>query len=141
MKFIKALSVVEKKTLEEAHKHHPQFRVRHRAQALLLSARGYSIVQLQRFLEVGRDTVSIWFDCWESKGVVGLFDEARSGRPPIFTLAEQDKLKAYVDENPHQLKEAATRLEEEVGKSASLDTYKRFLKKHTAMSGSVAVIL
>jgi transposase len=138
MKFIKPLSEVEKQTLEEAHRNHPQFRARHRAQALLLNARGYSIVQLQRIFEVGRDTVSGWLDRWEFDGIVGLSDEVRSGRPPIFTLEEQDKFKTLVDKNPHQLKEAATRLREAVGKDASLYTYKRLLKKHTATPGNVA---
>jgi len=137
MKFIKPLSEVEKQTLEEAHRNHPQFRARHRAQALLLNARGYSIVQLQRIFEVGRDTVSGWLDRWEFDGIVGLSDEVRSGRPPIFTVEEQDKFKTFVDKNPHQLKEAATRLREEVGKDASLYTYKRLLKKHMAIPGNV----
>jgi len=137
LKFIKPLSHVEKQTLEEAHRNHSTFRVRYRAQALLLNARGYSVVQLQNLFQVGRDTVSAWLDRWEREGIVGLFDEVRSGRPPIFTHDEQDKLKTYVDENPHQLKEAAARLNEETGKHASLYTHKRALKKITATSGSV----
>jgi transposase len=139
MKFIKPLTEIEKLTLNEAHRNHPQFRVRHRAQALLLNARGYSIVKLKSVFEVSRDTVSSWLDRWENDGIVGLFDEARSGRPRIFTPEEQDKFKTYIDENPHQLKEAATRLSEEVGKSASPDTYKRILKNLTT-PGNVAVI-
>ena len=57
MKFIKPLSEVEKRTLEDARRSHHRFRVRNRAQALLLNARGYSIAQLQKIFEVGRDTV------------------------------------------------------------------------------------
>jgi transposase len=129
MKFIKPLSEIEKLTLQEAYMNHPQFRVRHRAHALLLNNRGYSIAQLQHVFEVNRDTVSAWLDRWENDGITGLFDGVRSGRPTIFTLEEQDKFRNYVDENPHQLKEAVTKLREEVGKDASLDTYKRFLKK------------
>lgn len=129
MKFIAPLSEAERQTLENAHRNHPQFRVRCRAQALLLNGMGYPIVQLQHIFEVGRDTVSIWIDRWESNGIVGIFDEVRSGRPPIFTLEEQQKLQIYVNENPHQLKEAATRLQDEIGKVASLYTYKRCLKK------------
>jgi transposase len=137
MKFIKPLSEVEKLTLEEAYKHHGQFRVRHRAHALLLSGRGYTIEQLQAIFEVKRDTISAWLDRWERDGIVGLFDQARSGRPNIFTLEEQHKFKGYIDENPHQLKEAANKLSEEVGKHASLYTYKRFLKNITTL-GNVA---
>jgi transposase len=129
MKYIKPLSEVEKLTLAEAYQHHPQFRVRYRAQVLLLSGRGYTIDQLQPIFEVKRDTISAWLDRWEQNGIVGLFDLARSGRPSIFTLEEQNKFKGYIDENPHQLKEAANKLSEEVGKHASLNTYKRFFKK------------
>ena len=137
LKFIKPLSEVEKQTLEEVRRNHPQFRVRNRAQALLLNARAYPITQLQDLFEVGRDTISAWLNGWESKGIVGIFDEARSGRPSIFTPDEKSKFKVLVDENPHQLSESAARLQDETGKQASLFTYKRFLKKQT-MFGNAA---
>jgi len=129
MKFLKKLSEVEKLTLKEAHKNHPQFRVRNRAHALLLSVKGFPINKLQNIFEVGRDTVSSWLRSWEIDGITGLFDKPRSGRPPIFTPEDFTILKTYVDENPHQLKEAATRLEEKIGKKASIHTYKRLIKK------------
>lgn len=129
MIFLKPLSDVEKLTLEEARRNHPQFRVRTRAHALLLSARDFSRLQLQNIFEVGCDTVSAWIHGWEDRGIVGLFDEARSGRPPIFTSGDLIELKSYVDENPHQLKDAATQLQEKTGKKASIHTYKRSLKK------------
>jgi transposase len=138
MKFVKPLSEVERRTLEEAHRNHPQCRSRGRAQALLLSARGYSIAQLQNIFEVRRDTISGWLDRWELNGVVGLLDDFRSGRPPIFTLEEQKQFKTYVDENPHQLKAAVIRLQEETGKDAGLYTYKRFLKRPAATRGNAA---
>lgn len=141
MKFVKPLSEVEKQTLEEAYRNHPQHRVRDRAQALLLSARGYSIAQLRNIFVVRRDTISSWLDRWELNGVVGLLDDVRSGRPAIFTVEEQDQFKTYVDENPHQLKAAVTRIQEETGKDASLYTYKRFLKRATTTPGNVAGIL
>jgi transposase len=136
MKFVKPLLEVEKQTLEEAHRNHPQFRARNRAQAVLLSARGYSIARLRDIFEVRRDTVSGWLDRWERDGIAGLMDEARSGRPPVFTWQEQQRFKTCVDENPHQLKAAAARLQEETGKKASLHTYRRFLKKPAAIHGS-----
>jgi transposase len=108
LKFIEPLSEIEKLTLKEAYKNHPQSRVRQRAEALLLNGRGYSIVQLQHIFEVNRDTVSAWIDRRENHGITGLFDEIRSGRPPIFTLEEMNKFKTYVDENPHQLNRSLT---------------------------------
>ncbi|MDI1294265.1 MAG: hypothetical protein PSV18_16235 [Methylobacter sp.] len=45
------------------------------------------------------------------------------------TVEEQAVFLGYIDENPHQPKTAAARLLEETGKEASLDTFKRILKK------------
>lgn len=129
MKFLKELSADEMLTLEEARRNHKQFRVRNRAHALLLSARGYSIVQLQNIFDVGRDAVSSWLNGWEVFGIIGLFDGARSGRPRIHTPEDLIVLKTYVSENPHQLKEAVARLEDEIGKVASIHTHKRSLKR------------
>lgn len=38
---------------------------------------------------VGRDTISDWFNRWESEGFTGLVDLPKSGRPPIFSEAEK----------------------------------------------------
>lgn len=53
-----------------------------------------------------------------------------------FTVEEQAVFLGYIDENPHQPKAAAARLLEETGKEASLDTFKRILKK-VPMLGNV----
>ena len=129
MKFIAPLSEAEHKTLTEAYRNHPSFRARQRAHALLLNARGYSMTQLAGWFEVRLETVSSWLSHWEDNGVVGLFDPPRSGRPPRFTPEEVEQFAHHVDENPHQIKAAAARLEEETGKTASMDTFKRLLKK------------
>jgi len=129
MKFIAPLSEAEKLTLTEAYRNHQAFRARQRAHALLLNARGYSMQELSQWFDVRLDTVSSWLSHWESKGVVGLFDPPRSGRPPRFNSEEAEQFIRAIDENPHQLKAAAARLEEETGKTASMDTFKRLLKK------------
>jgi len=46
---------------------------------------------------------------------------------------------SYLDENPHQIKKAISRLQKETGKSVAIDTYKRILKK-AKKSGSVVAI-
>lgn len=129
MKFIARLTPEEQQTLEEAYHNHPKFSVRQRAQALLWNAQGYTITQVYRLLDVRRETMSAWLDRWESIGIVGLFDEPRSGRPPLFNNEEQTQFIANVDKNPHQPKEAAARLQEQTGKQASFSTFRRLLKK------------
>lgn len=137
MKFVVELTPEEKETLSEAYRNHPSFRVRQRSQALLLSNRHYSIVRLCELFEVRHETVSSCLDAGESQGLMALYDSPRSGRPATFTADEQSSFLGYVDENPHQPKVAATRLQEETSKKASLDTFRRVLKK-VPTSGNVA---
>lgn len=129
MKFIAHLSQDEKITLEEAHKHHPSFRTRQRAKAILLSHKRYTINQLTPLFEVKREAISSWLDRWTYNGIVGLSDSARSGRPAHYSAQEQSQFLQYLDGNPHQIKVAIEQIQKETGKTAAIDTYKRILKK------------
>ncbi|MEZ4913230.1 MAG: helix-turn-helix domain-containing protein [Chitinophagales bacterium] len=64
-------------------------RVRHRAQALLLSDKGFDIATLSNIFGVYRDTISVWFSNWERAGEEGLLDKAKSGRPRKFSAEEE----------------------------------------------------
>jgi len=77
MKQIAPLTEVEQMTLTEAYHHHPTFRVRQRAHALLLNQRGYSMARIRELFEVQHETVSRWVHRWEAEGLVGLFDQER----------------------------------------------------------------
>lgn len=92
MRFI-TLSEVEEHRLRELHKAHGQHRVRMRAQALLMSHKGFQIDQISDCFDVDRDTVSSWFNRWESQGLKGLSDQPRSGRPP--SLEQADKKNSW----------------------------------------------
>jgi len=137
MKFISKLSPVEQLTLEEAYKNHPTFRCQQRAHAILLSNQGYTINQLIEVFHVRRKTVSAWLNAWINNGIVGLKDASRSGRPAHFTPEEQALFLDYLDENPHQIKVAIHRIQEETGKKVAIDTYKRILKKATLLGNVV----
>ena len=137
MKFIAKLTSEEEITLTEAYRNHPLFRVRQRSHAILLNNRKYVIARLSELFEVQHETVSSWLLAWETAGLIGIYDCPRSGRPARFTVGEQAIFLGYINENPHQPKAAAARLLEETGKKASLDTFKRVLKK-VPTSGSVA---
>lgn len=92
--------------------------------------------RLSELFESQHETVSSWLGKWETEGLIGLYDCPRSGRPTRFTSREQAAFLDYIAENPHQPKAAAARLQEETGKEASLDTFKRILKK-APTSGNV----
>ena len=92
--------------------------------------------RLSELFESQHETVSSWLSKWETEGLIGLYDCPRSGRPTRFTTEEQTAFLGYIDENPHQPKAAVARLQEETGKEASPDTFKRVLKK-APTSGNV----
>jgi transposase len=129
MKFIKPLSEIEQMQLHAAYKESHQHRVRQRAHAVLLSAKGYSIPELVDVFGCSRNAINAWLNAWNEFGIDGLQDEVRSGRPRILTPEDSNRLQALLDQNPHQLKTAVAQFEEEAGKTASLDTYRRTVKK------------
>lgn len=139
MKFAQPIPEEVRVTLQEMHMNHPTFRCRQRAQAILLSVRGFTITELWSILDVRRDAISEWIDRWENEGLLGLYDRPRAGRPTIYTTAEVDLLKTLVDEEPRQIKTAQTKLADMTQKVASTSTLKRLLKKNSNTSGSGCV--
>jgi len=111
MKFIEKLTESEHLALEEAYKNPPSFRCRQRAHALLLNNRGYTAAKFCQFFDNQQETICHWLDNWTEKGILGLSDAARRGRPPIFTKTEQAHFLSYIDKNPHQIKKAAAKIE------------------------------
>lgn len=137
MKFISPLSDPAQATLNDAYHDHPKSRVRQRAHAVLLNNRRYTMTQISDLFGVQLETVSGWLNRWEAQGLSGLFDAPRSGRPPRFESDEIETFIRYIETNPHQRKDAAARLQEETGKTASADTFRRLLKKKTTAGNGV----
>ena len=76
---------------------------------------------------------------WERCGLSGLYDAPRCGRPCIYTAIDAVHLKAFLDESPQQLRQAQSQLTELTGKSSSLETIKRLLKKTLTIAGNAVV--
>mgnify|MGYP003615762243 FL=1 len=129
MKFAQPIPEEVRVTLTEMYMNHPTFRCRQRAQAILLSVRGFTIEALWSILDVRRDAISGWIDRWEEEGLLGLYDRPRAGRPRIYTEVEVNLLKTLVDEEPRQLKTARIQLADMTQKTASTSTLKRLLKE------------
>jgi len=110
------------------------FRVRQRAHAILLSAKGYRIDQLVDIFfpdlrsGVDRDTITRWLDRWQEDHFDGLEDAPRSGRPRSIVVEEEASVLKQVEEDPRQLKAVVARLEDRF--SVSILTLKRLLRRH-----------
>jgi transposase len=93
-----SLTDAEQRTLLEMGIGHPHRRTRRRAQGLLRLAQGISQAQLAREYEVHLNSVRYWIMCWETKGVVGLIEGHRSGRPRKFSEDQRDRLRQMAEE-------------------------------------------
>ena len=133
MKFVKSLSQDDIKQLKERIKTSTTFRVRQRAHAILLSAKGYKIDMLADIFDVDRDTMSQWIKHWECAGIGGLSDHAKPGRPPKMSAQEEEHACKIMLESPQQIKGAIPKIEAQLGKKISRDWVKRLLKKRLSL--------
>ena len=130
-KFIKNLSAEDYQKLVENYQTATNFRVRNRSHAILLSFQQYPIDEIARICQVHRTTVSLWLDNWKALGTLGLADGERLGRPPLLTLAEQEKAFALALQNPKFPHRQLGEIKRATGKAISPYTLKRIVKKKT----------
>jgi len=93
MKFVFKISKEDENTLQDLVKNSNVYRTRIRAHAILLSAKNYSIDDLSVIFDVHRDTVSRWIDVWGEKGIKGLYDAPKPGRPRIHKKEKETKVR------------------------------------------------
>jgi len=106
MKFVRDLTLEQQQELQALVKSSPTFRVRQRAHAILLSARGYAIDALADIFSAHRNTISEWIDAWEDSGVDSLEDAPRSGRPPLLGPDGEKVLLDALEINPRSVTQA-----------------------------------
>ena len=128
VKFIKDLSWETEKVLERFYKQSQHSHVRQRAHCILLSFRGFKIQQLMAIFAVSRRTIHYWFERWESKKLVGLYDQMGRGRKPKLTSEQKEKVKEWVKAEPKNLKKVINQVQEEWKIKVSKDTIKRVIK-------------
>lgn len=129
------MTEIEIDTLQQMHRSHPSRRARMRAHCMLLSHQHYRLKDIARFYQVSRRRVSAWIDRWHTCGLVGLYDQARSGRPPIYSDHEQKQVDHYLQLYPQDVKKIIEEMATETRKRVSPKTMKRYIKKK-ATSGN-----
>lgn len=129
MKFVKRLNETEIETLQSMHCYHPVSRARVRAHCLLLSHERYKLKDIALVYQVDPHRVSVWIDRWHACGLVGLYDQPRGGRPPIYNDQEQQQVDDYLKLYPQDVKRIIEEMANETHKRVSPKTMKRYLKK------------
>lgn len=109
----------DKKTLNDLVKHSESFRVRTRAQAILLSAQGKNITELTEIFQVSHNTVYAWFDRWENDGIEGIADKPRIGAPSQLSDSEKKIVLKLLEKHPHSPKLVLAEVSSRLGKTIS----------------------
>ena len=112
-------------------------RVRKRAEAIMLSDRGYTIDEIGAITGFHRNTVSRWLDQWAERGVDGILEREGRGRKHRLSEDEERQVMEWVGENPRSANQAVGRIEESLGKTVSPDTVRRLLKRKGQAQGKV----
>jgi len=100
-----------------------------RAQASLLSARGYTIDEISAIVECHRVTVSRWIDQWHERGLDGLLENEGRGRKKSVGEEEEKQILEWLAEKPRSTSGLLGKIEKTLGKKISRDTLKRLLKR------------
>ena len=135
------LSAEEVATLAEGAKHHRKAHFRSRCTSLLLSARGYKVVDIAQLLEVRPHTVRFWMDNWEQKGLVGLMIQAGRGRKAALQLSNAalvEDLQAQIRLHPQSLEEVAVEMSKKWHCALSKGQLQRFIKKSSVTAGAAS---
>ena len=91
-------------TLQEGYKNVVHHQFKQRCHALLLSHQGHDMATLKAIFSVSHATISNWLTAWETKGIVGLRNQAGQGRKAILVSTDLALIKAKVQLNPQHLK-------------------------------------
>ena len=103
-RFVAALSEEERGPLAGLHRAGRSHRVRQRAHAVLLSAKGYTLDEIADVLEIDRDAVARTLDRWQRGGLTALEEAPRPGRAPKVDAALAAEVMAAAQESPASLR-------------------------------------
>ena len=102
----------------------------------MLSNQGNSIDEISAIYAVRRNSVSNWFNRYDSEGIDGLHTAKGKGRAPIVridNISEITQIEKWVKEHAQNLKPVLVKIENNLNKKMSKKTLKRLLKKKVDM--------
>jgi transposase len=128
MIFLREINPLSLKLLERIYRQSRHHQVRQRAHCLILASLGVKTPELMKIFQVGRQTLYNWFKRWEIDGIVGLYNKPGQGCKPTFNPQQKDQIRAWIKEEPRQLKQVVQKVRESWGITVSSKTIQRILK-------------
>jgi len=129
MRYIKELNPDTIKLLKRIYKNSKKHHIRQRAKCILMSAEGYQVRQLAKYLEVHTNSIFNWLNDWEARKMAGIYLQQNRGVKPKLALINPIQVEELVEHNPKKLNNVCAIIETKWGVSVSKKTLSRFLKK------------
>ncbi len=123
------LSEQDKLTLEQAVKKHADWRVRERAQTLLLLGQSLDCAEVARRQGLCVLTVRTTRRAWREEGLAGLADKSRCGAPPKLTELEVRRLVQWANDEALTAPALLARHQEAHGTEVHVNTLVTALKR------------
>jgi transposase len=123
------VSVEEAQQLKRVVKRHSNWRVRERAQTLLLLAQGKKATQVALEMELHPQTVGSTRRQWEQEGMASLSDKPRSGAPAKLSEPQVKQLVEWASTEPLSRTTLKARHEEAGGVVVHVNTLTSVLKR------------
>lgn len=129
MVYVAPLTKSETDSLQEIIRKYLSACTRIRATAVLLSNKKMSLQSIASVSGVCRQTASIWLTNWKERGLEGLIDKPRSGRPPELSSFQKTDVIKMIEKSPRSLKQVLAEIEKCWNIKLSKSTLKRLCKK------------
>ncbi len=123
--------------LEQGYRNGTSHAFRKRCHLVLLKTQKRTSNEVGTIVGLHQVSVNNWLNRYEKEGIDGLKTKPGRGRKPILDPEKDaEKVRQAVKQERQRLSQAKHLLETELGKSFSLKTLKRFLKKTTAVTNA-----
>lgn len=122
------LSAGQIRVLENGYKHGRTHFLRQRCLAVLLKAQGLSSPQIADKVDLCQQSINKWVDRFMAEGIDGLGNRPGQGAKPIISRdADEETIREAIETDRQSVKAAKAAWEASSGKSASEETFRRFL--------------
>lgn len=129
MRFVQPLNTPEAICLQCMSKEHPLPWARVRANTVLLSNKRIALQDIASLHGVCRQTISIWLNNWDAKGIFGLIDKEGRGRNPTLSADQEDEVLEIIKDFPRSLNQALEEIKKRWDIKLSKSTLKKLCKK------------
>ena len=123
------LTEEEQLKLKEISKYHENWRIRERAETLILLGKGLPRKEVSVFMNLSLTTITTTKQEWRQGKFESLPDRPRPGAPMRLTSIDQEKILEFAKEEPLSARQICAKLSETSGTKLTENIISAFLKK------------